>query len=170
MFNLIPLPYKLGAILLVVIAAFTFGYMKGNAKAEVELQKFAAESQQKVAELTAANSDIKEKVITQFVDKVRTVKEKEYVYVQQTQNAVPDQFELSNGWVYLHDSSASDGNAEAARSSDGTASGFKDNQILATIVNNYAACHTNAQQLVQLQQWIRENQAAVDEVNKKNKK
>jgi hypothetical protein len=167
---MIPLPYKLGAILLVVVAAFTFGYMKGNARAEVELQKFAAESQEKIAELEAVNSEIKETVITKFVDKVRTVKEKEYVYVQQTKDVVPGQFELSNGWVYLHDSSATDGYAEPAKSSDGTSSGLKDNQVLATIVNNYAVCHTNAQQLVQLQQWIRENQAAVNEVNGKNKK
>jgi hypothetical protein len=74
--------------------------------------------------------------------------------------------------VYTHDASATNGDADAARSSDASPSGIKDNQVLLTVVSNYSRCLQNNQQLIALQSWITENKQAVEEINQKkgNKK
>jgi hypothetical protein len=77
---------------------------------------------------------------------------------------------MSSGWVYTHDLSASAGDADPTRASDESPSGIKDNTALLTIIGNYANCQANAEQLRQLQQWIIQNKAAVDEMAKEKKK
>ncbi len=171
MFGMIPFPVKLMAILFIVLGAFGYGYMKGSAYAEAELQRFAAKSAEKVAELEKKNTEISNKVVTEYVDRTNTIKEKEYVYRDIVQKSVPSQSVLSNGWVYTHDLSATNGDADSARASDATPSGIKDNEALFTILGNYSRCLQNSEQLISLQKWINENKSAVDEANaKKDKK
>ena len=170
MLGMIPLPYKLLAAAALLIGVFFYGYMKGSAYAEAELQRFAAKAQSQVAELEKKNSEISGQVVTEYVDRVNTVKEKEYVYLDNAKNNVPSQSVLSNGWVLTHDISATNGDANAAGSSDATPSGIKDNEALFTIITNYSRCEQNAQQLTSLQKWINDNKAAIDELNKKGKK
>ena len=166
MFNIIPLPYKIAAFVFIIIAVFGAGYMRGNARAEAEIAAFAAEANAKVAELERKNTEVTNTVITKYVDKVRVVKEREYVYLNAAQSAVPSQFIISDGWLYLHDTSARGDNADTSRASDATPSGIKDNQALGTITQNYSTCRENAQQLASLQQWILDMQAQVNN-NKK---
>jgi hypothetical protein len=170
MFGMIPLPYKLLAIGAALIGVFVFGYMKGSAYAEAELQRFAAKANEQVAELEKKNSEISNNVVTEYVDRTNTIREKEYVYVDAAKNTVPSQSVMSNGWVFTHDISASASDADAARSSDASPSGIKDTDALIGIIRNYAICQSNSVQLTELQRWITENKAAVDELNKKAKK
>jgi hypothetical protein len=170
MFGMIPLPYKLLAIGAALIGVFVFGYMKGSAYAEAELQRFAAKANEQVAELEKKNSEISNNVVTEYVDRTNTIREKEYVYVDAAKNTVPSQSVMSNGWVFTHDISASASDADAARSSDASPSGIKDTDALIGIIRNYAICQSNSVQLTELQRWINENKAAVDELNKKAKK
>jgi hypothetical protein len=162
---MIPLPYKLMAAAALLIGVFFYGYMKGSAYAEAELQRFAAESATKVAELEKKNAEISGKVVTEFVDRTNTIREKEYVYLDTAKNTVPSQSVLSNGWVFTHDASAINGDADATRSSDASASGIKDNEALLTIISNYSRCQQNAVQLIELQKWITENKTEVDRIN-----
>lgn len=165
MLGMIPLPYKLMAAAALLIGVFFYGYMKGSAYAEAELQRFAAKSATKVAELEKKNAEISGKVVTEFVDRTNTIREKEYVYLDTAKNIVPSQSVLSNGWVFTHDASASNGDADATRSSDASASGIKDNEALLTIISNYSRCQQNAVQLIELQKWITENKVEVDRIN-----
>ena len=165
MFGMIPLPYKLMAAAALLIGVFFYGYMKGSAYAEAELQRFAAESATKVAELEKKNAEISGKVVTEFVDRTNTIREKEYVYLDAAKNNVPPQYDMSNGWVYTHDLSASAGDADPARASDESSSGIKDNEALLTIISNYSRCQQNAVQLIELQKWITENKVEVDKIN-----
>ena len=165
MLGMIPLPYKLMAAAALLIGVFFYGYMKGSAYAEAELQRFAAESATKVAELERKNAEISGKVVTEFVDRTNTIREKEYVYLDTAKNTVPSQSVLSNGWVFTHDASASNGDADSTRSSDEGSSGIKDNEALLTIISNYSRCQQNAVQLIELQKWITENKTEVDRIN-----
>jgi hypothetical protein len=153
-----------------VIGAFIFGYMKGSAYAEAELARFAAKKEAQVAQLEKKNAEISNKVVTEYVDRTNTIREKEYVYRDLAQNSVPAQSDLSNGWVYTHDISATSGDADASRASDATPSGIKDNEALFTIISNYSRCMQNSQQLTSLQQWINDNKRAVEEMAEKEKK
>jgi hypothetical protein len=167
---MIPLPYKLLAIAAAFIGVFLYGYMKGSAYAEVELQRFAAKASAQVAELEKKNSEISNKVVTEYVDRTNTIREKEYVYVDAAKNTVPSQSVMSNGWVFTHDISASASDADATRSSDASPSGIKDTDALVGIIRNYAICQSNAVQLTELQRWINENKEAVDAMAKEKKK
>lgn len=165
MFGMIPFPVKILAIVFILLGAVGYGYMKGSAHAEAELQRFAAESATKVAELEKKNAEISGKVVTEFVDRTNTIREKEYVYLDSAKNNVPSQSVLSNGWVFTHDASATNGDADATRSSDASPSGIADNEALITIISNYSRCQQNAVQLIELQRWITENKAEVDRIN-----
>jgi hypothetical protein len=170
MFGMIPLPYKLLAGAALILGVFVYGYMKGSAYAEAELQRFAAKASAQVAELEKKNSEISNNVVTEYVDRTNTIREKEYVYVDAAKNTVPSQSVMSNGWVFTHDISASASDADATRSSDASPSGIKDTDALIGIIRNYAICQSNSVQLTELQRWINENKAAIDELNKKAKK
>jgi len=174
--TLIPPQYKLLAYLLIVVAIFGAGSWTGykvtanHYTAVIATMKLEAEQlKTKQAELQAALAteiaNVKERIVTVYVDKIKIVKEKEYVYRDQATNVVPSQYELSNGWVSLHDSSARGVDADATSSADGTPSGVKDNQALATVVENYGSCQANAEQLTSLQQYVREAKKAVDAAN-----
>jgi hypothetical protein len=165
MFSFIPLPYKILIIVFLLAGAVSVGYVKGLEKSKQVIAEYQAKANAKIAGLEKKNNEISNTVVTEYVDKIRTVKEKEYVYRDQAQNVVVAQSDMSNGWVYLHDSSAKGLPAVPARSADETSSGIKDNVALGTIVANYSVCIQNSNQLAGLQRWINDTKAAVDKAN-----
>ena len=170
MFGMIPLPYKLLAGVALIIGVFFYGYMKGSAYADAELARFSAKKSEQIAELEKKNSEISTKVVTEYVDRTNTIREKEYVYRDVIKNNVPNQFIMSNGWVHTHDASASSSDADATRASDASPSGIEDTTALLAIIRNYAICQSNAVQLTELQRWVNENKLAVDAMAEKEKK
>lgn len=162
---LIPLPYKLLALVFVVGGAFAAGYKKGTDAGEVMIQQAANEAEQLKIELEKEQNNIKERVITEYQDRIVKVKEREVVYQNAAENTVPGQFTLSNGWVYLHDTSVLGNELNPDLASDDTESTTKDNQALGTVLSNYSVCLQNAQQLVSLQSWILETKASIDKQN-----
>lgn len=162
---LIPLPYKLLAVILVVGGAFAAGYKKGSDAGEVMIQKAANEAEQLKIELEKEQANIKERVVTEYVDKIKVVTQKETIYRDAAQQQVPGKFNLTNGWVYLHDTSVQGLDLDPEKTSDDADSVVKDNQALGTVLANYSVCLQNAQQLVSLQSWILETKASVDKQN-----
>jgi hypothetical protein len=162
MLGMIPLPYKLLAGAALMAGVFFYGYMKGSAYADAELARFGQKNAELVADLEKKNTEITTQVVTEYVDRVQTIKEKEYVYRDIAQNVVPSQFTMSNGWVYTHDASARADNADPARASDETSSGIADTTALVGILGNYSRCQQNAQHILSLQKWISDNKEAVE--------
>ena len=162
---MIPLPYKLLAVVLVVGGAFAAGYKKGTDAGEVMVQKAANEAEQLKIELEKEQANIKERVVTEYVDKIKVVTQKETIYRDAAQQQVPGKFNLTNGWVHLHDTSVQGLDLDPEKTSDDTDSSVKDNQALGTVLSNYSICLQNAQQLVSLQSWILETKASVDKQN-----
>ena len=165
MFNLIPLPYKIAAAVFLLIAVFGIGYMKGSSRADIIIAEAGAKASEQIAELERKNSEISNTVVTKYVDKVRVVKEREYVYLGQAQTNVPNQFNLSNGWVYLHDFGAKGSDADSTRASDATTSTIRDNNALGIVLKNYSTCRENTNQLEALQKWILDMKIEVDKTN-----
>ena len=170
MFGMIPLPYKLLAGLALIAGVFFYGYTKGSAHGEAELAKFSAKANKQIAELEKKNQEISNHVQVEYVDRVNTIREKEYVYRDIAQGSVPRQHTMSNGWVYTHDASASSSDADASRASDASPSGIADTTALVGIIGNYSRCMQNSQQLISLQRWINDNKAAIEEAEAKAKK
>lgn len=162
MLSMIPLPYKLLAGAALLAGVFFYGYTKGSAYAEAELARFGQKNAELAVELEKKNTEISTQVVTEYVDRVNTIREKEYVYRDIAQTVVPNQCTMSNGWVYTHDASARADDADPARASDAAASGVEDNTALLTIISNHATYQAVAEQLRQLQRWVTENREAVE--------
>lgn len=162
---LIPLPYKILAVVLVVGGAFGAGYKKGTDQGEVMIQQAANEAEQLKIELEKEQANIKERVVTEYVDKIKVVTQKETIYRDAADKQVPGKFNLTNGWVYLHDTSVKGEELNPEMTTDDTDSVVKDNQALGTVLANYSICLQNSQQLVSLQSWIIETKASIDKQN-----
>ena len=172
---LIPIQYKLIAAAVIVVGtlAYTFnkGHSMGIAAGQEQIDQLVNTTHELRAALEKEQQNIKERIVTEYVDKVKIVKEKEYVYVDQAKNNVPAQYNLSNGWVYVHDQSINPRGSlsDATRVADATASDVKDNQALAAVLGNYSICLQNAQQLISLQQYVLDTKKSVDEQNANRK-
>lgn len=148
-----------GVIGAVFMAAYTFGvyqggYQKGLAESEITIANYEKEILKLEAEKKKAQEKTSIKIETKYIETVKTVKEKEKVYVDRATNDVVSTGELSAGWVYVHDAAARGVHAEAAPASDGTPSSIEDNQALAIITENYSICRTDQERLRSLQEWI----------------
>ena len=170
MFGMIPLPYKLLAGAALLAGVFFYGYTKGSAHAEAELARFSAEKSAQVVELEKKNTEISNNVVTEYVDRTNTIREKEYVYLDAAKNSVPSQHVMSNGWVYTHDLSATSGDADSTRASDASPSGITDTTALLAIIKNYSICMQNSEQLIGLHRWVNDNKAAIDKMAEEKKK
>lgn len=163
----IPLPYKLLAGAALIVAVFFYGYTKGSSAAKAEIAEFASKKTAIATEVERNNNNISNEVQIKYIDRVRTIKEKEYVYRDIIQDYVPNQSFMSNGWVYAHDISTGTYDADTARASDASSSEIKDTEALATISGNYSTCQATEEQLVNLQKWILDNKASIEKLSKK---
>jgi hypothetical protein len=167
MFGMIPFPVKIMAIIFIVLGAAGWGYMKGSAHAEIELANYQAKAETQISELKTENTRISDNVVTEYVDRTNTIHDKEIVYRDRLVNLGEGQNNLSNGWVELHDAAAKLADPDAVLASDLSPSGVMDNAALAVVLTNYRVAHENKQQLISLQRWIRDNQAAIEAANLK---
>ena len=163
----IPLPYQIAAVVFLVAAAFSGGYIKGSARAEAEIARAAGEAQAQIAELQTHQATTNTQIVTKYVDRVRTVLVEKNQNAQLIANLPTSSIKLPNRWVYLHDVAATGGNADTSRAVDAATSTFTDNDALRAVSDNYSSCRQNASQLEALQQWIRDSQKNVEEVNTK---
>lgn len=171
MLGLIPLPYRILGAVLIVLGALSFGYYKGlmQGRSELELYKAKALAQYQKLQVAyeKAKNDVNVEVVTKYVDRIV------YITKWRTKNVeiikeVPSNCELSNGWVHVHDSSASGKDADRAQATDGASSGIKDTEALETVVDNYGACAANTEKLKAWQNWYTQQQAVVGKINRDN--
>ena len=160
---------KIIGMVVVVAALFGSGYFAGKTKANAECEREKAEYREKQnkqkSEIQEIEIRVIERLVPTYIEKVKKVVEKEVVYVKEAEEVVPDRFDLSVGWVHVHNSSATNVLSEASRSSDETPSGIGANKALSRVVKNYSICEQNRQQLIDLQDWVRTMQREVDSVN-----
>lgn len=150
------------------MATYTFGvyqggYQKGLAESEITIANYEKEVLKLEAEKKKAQEKTSIKIETKYIETVKTVKEKEKVYVDRATNDVVSTGELSAGWVYVHDAAARGVHAEAAPASDGETSGVEDNQALAIVTENYSICRTDQERLRSLQKWVIESSLNVQQ-------
>ena len=163
---LIPLPYKILAVVFIVGGAFGAGYQKGMAGADAEINRYANQVEDLSIALKKEQQMIREVVKVEYVDKITKIKEKETKIVEAAASTVPGQYDLSNGWVHTHNAAASPTlDLDMNLAADATSSYVRDNVALQTINQNYSICLQNAQQLVSLQRYINDVNAAIDKQN-----
>ena len=91
-------------------------------------------------------------VVTQYVDRLRTVRIAGETLVKEVPVYVPlDTAPLPGGWRLLHDAAARAELPDPAASADAAPVPAQD--AAATVAGNYLACHEQAEQLTALQDW-----------------
>lgn len=134
---------------------FILGLREGETRADTRIAEYEQQIRTQREALERLNIQASERIVTEYVDRVRVVREREYVYVQAAQNDVPSQYDLSSGWVYLHDTAVRGDDPDPSRVADASPSGIADNLALAVVTANYANCREISEQLTALQEWVR---------------
>ena len=169
MLNLIPMPYRILGSIAIILGIFAFGYYKGNTSADEKHKAQLAKAELRYAELQKKKDKVTEKVVKEYVDRVV------YVTKWRTRNVtiattVPVDNGINLGWVHVHNASVEGREADPALALDATASGIKTPEALTTIVENYGICKQNSEQLIALQEFVKQQEKLIDEFNRKQKK
>ena len=159
--SVIPWPYRLLTLAALSVALVGFGWIKGAS--HVQAQWDAAIQQQALqtaAAIRERQAQATVKVVTQYVDRVRVVREKGDTIIKEVPVYVPVQADaactINRGFVRLHDAAAAGELPEPARDADAAAAGIALSAVAGTVAANYQTCHENAEQLRALQAWVSE--------------
>lgn len=149
-------PWWAWAFLVAVVAFYLYGEHTADQRETEVRQEYRdrdlAESV-KTAQLETKQTEVTTKVITEYVDRVRVIREKGETITKLVPVYVP-LLELPGSWRVLHDAAATGQVPDPARTADAPGT---DTQVLAaTVSDNYATCHANAEQLTKLQDWVLE--------------
>lgn len=157
------LPWKLIGILAIVASAFVGGCQHGAKSVTAKWDAERAETEIQFQQLVAKQAQATTQVVTQYVDRVRVVKQRGADIVKEVKVYVPAQADAActvpRGFVRLHDAAAEGVIPDTPGLADASPSGIALSTTTATVVDNYGRYHEVAEQLKALQQWVREQQA-----------
>lgn len=165
--KILPFPYRI--ILGAVGAILTVGgiFLSGmNYQAKKELAA-AEQFKQRIAQLELDLQRKKIEIVNKYIDRIKTIEVEKQVYVEAVNEIftpeIINRFPISNGFVRLHDSSASGSLLpSSAERVDGEASSITIARAAEVITENYTNCRANSVQLEALQEWIRSTQELIN--------
>ena len=158
MTKLLP-PWVMWLALAVLVAAATgWGWVKGAASVQAEWDTERAAQTVTVLRVQVKQTEVTERIVTQYVDRVRVVRETADAVIREVPVYVPQSCDadgrLPAGWRVLHDAAASGGAADP--STVAHAQPVAPDTAASTVARNYGTCRETAEQLTALQQWVRE--------------
>ena len=158
--SLIPWPYRWLALTALAVALVGFGWIKGAGHVQARWDAAVQQQTLQVVALRQKQAEATVKVVTQYVDRVRIVREKGKTIIQEVPVYVPVQADaacsINRGFVRLHDAAAAGELPEPARDADAASAGIALSAVAGTVAANYQTCHENAEQLRALQAWVSE--------------
>ena len=156
--TLIPWPYRLLALVLLAAALIGFGWIKGAVHVQAQWDAAAQQQTLQTAAIRQRQAEATVKVVTQYVDRVRVVREKGETIIKEVPIYVPVQADaactINRGVVRLHDAAAAGELPEPAQDADAAPAGIALSAVAGTLASNYQTCHENAEQLRALQGWM----------------
>ena len=158
------LPAELVGVVLLVVGAYFYG---GHSVQSAWLARVAElEAKVKIAE--EKSQQVNTVIETKIVTKVKVIKENVYVNREIIKEVAGKQLDaqctLPKSTVSLHDSASRNEVPERAAAVDGTPSGIEASRLLDRVVENYGACHENAEKLRMWQEWYREQKKIFESV------
>ena len=158
--SVIPWPYRLLAFAALGIALVGFGWIKGASHVQAQWDAAIQQQTLQAAAVRERQAQATVEVVTQYVDRVRVVREKGDTLIKEVPIYVPVQADaactINRGFVRLHDAAAAGELPEPTRDADATAAGVALSAVAGTVTANYQTCHETAEQLRALQAWVRE--------------
>ena len=154
------LPAELVGVVALVIAAYFYG--------GISYREQIAEMKQRVRIAEEKSQQVNTVIETKIIEKVKVVKQNVYItreIVRDTAGRQLDaQCSLPRSTVSLHDSASGNQVPQRAESTDGTPSGIEASRLLDRVIENYGACHENAEKLRAWQEWYREQKTIFDSI------
>ena len=158
--SVIPWPYRLLALIALAVALLGVGWVKGAAHVQAQWDAAVQKQTLQAAAVRERQAQVTVKVVTQYVDRVRIVRETGETIIKEVPVYVPVQADaactINRGFVRLHDAAAAGDLPEPARDADAAAAGIALSAVAGTLAANYQTCHENAEQLRALQAWVSE--------------
>ena len=162
--SVIPWPYRLLALAALGLALVGFGWVKGAGHVQAQWDAAVQEQALQATAVREEQAQATVEVITEYVDRVRVVREKGDTIIKEVPVYVPVQADaactINRGFVRLHDAAAAGALPEPARDTDAAAADIALSTVAATVATNYQTCHETAEQLRALQTWVREMASA----------
>lgn len=156
------LPAELVGVVAVVIAAYFYG--------GISYREQIAEMKQRVRIAEERSQQVNTVIETRVVEKVKVVKQNVYITREIVRDTAGQQLDaqcsLPRSTVSLHDSASLNQVPQRAAAVDGTPSGIEASRLLDRVIENYGACHENAEKLRAWQEWYLEQKKIHDSVSK----
>ena len=156
--------YRLPAELVGVVALVIAGYFYGG----ISYREQIAEMKQRVRIAEQQSQKVNAVIETKIIEKVKVVKQNVYITREIIRDTAGQQLDaqcsLPRSTVSLHDSASGNQVPQRAAAVDGTPSGIKASQLLDRVIENYGACHENAEKLKAWQDWYREQKTIFDSI------
>ena len=163
--SVIPWPYRLLALAALGVALVGFGWIKGASHVQAQWDADIQQRTLQAAAIRERQAQSTVKVVTQYVDRVRVVREKGDTIIKEIPVYVPVQADaacsINRGFVRLHDAAAAGELPEPARDADAAAADVALSAVAGAVAANDQTCHETAEQLRALQGWVREMKAAI---------
>lgn len=160
--TVIPAPYRWLAIAGLALALFLFGWFKGSQSVHAKWDAAIAEQAIQTANVVIKQGEATIKVVTQYVDRIKVVRERGETITKEIPVYVPvDSCPLPAGFRVLHDAAAIGTIPDPARIADAEPAPAQD--VAATVTSNYGTCHEIREQLIGLQHWVGEQKRISDE-------
>jgi len=160
--------YKLPAELIGIVLLVIGSYLFGSYGTEMTWRARVAELEAKVKVAEEKSQQVNTVIETKIVTKVKVIKENVYVNREIIKEVAGKQLDaqctLPKSTVSLHDSASRNEVPERAAATDGTPSGVEASRLLDRVVENYGACHENAEKLKMWQEWYREQKKIFESV------
>ena len=119
--SVIPWPYRLLALAALGVALVCFGWIKGASHVQAQWDAAIQQQALQTAAIRERQAQATVKVVTQYVDRVRIVREKGETIIKEVPVYVPVQADaactINRGFVRLHDAAAAGELPEPARPS-----------------------------------------------------
>jgi hypothetical protein len=156
--------YRLPAELIGVVALVIAAYFYGG----ISYREQIAEMKQRVKIAEQRSQQVNTVIETKIIEKVKVVKQNVYItreIVRDTAGRQLDtQCSLPRSTVSLHDSASGNEVPQRAAAVDGTPSGIEASRLLDRVIENYGACHENAEKLKAWQEWYREQKTIFESI------
>ena len=153
-------PYRLLALAAMAAALLGIGWVKGAGHVQEQWDAAAQQQELAAAAMREQQAQATVKVVTEYVDRIRVVRERGDTIIKEVPIYVPAQADaactINRGFVRLHDAAAAGELPEPARDADAPATGLALSAVATTVAANYQTCHEIAQQLRGLQGWVGE--------------
>ncbi len=160
--------YKLPAELVGVVLLVVGSYLFGSYGTEMLWRERVRELEAKVKIAEEKSAVVNTVIETKVVTKIKVIKENVYVNREIIKEVAGKQLDaqctLPKSTVSLHDSASRNEVPERAAAVDGTPSGIEASRLLDRVVENYGACHENAEKLRAWQEWYKEQKKIFENV------